>query len=77
MPNTPHTRPPVAGTGRDPRDDGDPDGVFAHWRHLIAAGRIGNPPPTPATIAARRDATAAQFALYARDARRIARGVRP
>jgi hypothetical protein len=54
-----------------PTDDSR-DAVRA-WAGHVDAGRIGAPVPTPPDIAANRDRTAALFAGYARDARRLRR----
>lgn len=74
MPDTPpESRPFQARRSPDLIDDHDPHGVFANWIAHLDAGRIGHAAPVDPAIAARRDATAAQFALYARDARRLSR----
>lgn len=53
-----------------PNDDRDP---VVRWQAHLATGRLGANPPAPPHIVAQRDATAAQFAQYARDHRRLRR----
>jgi hypothetical protein len=52
--------------------DDDRDAVRA-WAAHVEAGRIGSRTTNPPDVAANRDRTAALFAGYARDARRLAR----
>lgn len=47
----------------------DPRSAVTAWLGHLAAGRLGNTPPTPPEVRARRLATEAQFAAYRRERR--------
>ena len=56
-----------APSGLDARHD--PRGAVADWLAHIAAGRLSHNPAPPPAVLARRLATAAQFAAYAKERR--------